>query len=390
MKIRDATVLKILNANSNSTAEVEIETENGVFRGSSPAGESNSMYEVNQFGESIDKELQSFASFLKGLKNRKIEALQDIYAIEDSMPKNFIGGPSLSLSYALLYALSNSLHKSPYQLFGKKETVIPVCKMIGGGLHASGLGMDIQEILVATLSDSSTSSINDTIKVYKEVKDLLEKTTSSFIGGVDPEGGFVSGLDNYESLKTVRKAVENVIKETGSDIRMGVDFAASTFYKDGRYTYRRPIYGKKTLEKGEQIDLTVKLANEFDLYYIEDPVDQTLPEDYGEIMGKTDGLVVGDDLTATTPERLEKVHDNINSTLIKPNQVALLKLVGAYSDLADSFNITKVVSHRSEETCVPIISDLAVGLGAKYLKVGINRGERVEKINRLIEIEHGI
>ncbi len=390
MEIKDIKAIKILNANSNFTAEVEVETENGRFRGSSPAGESNSMYEVNQFGGDIDKELQQFNGFLSGLKGKRLETLNEIYGVEGTIPKEFIGGPSLSLSYALVYALSSYLKKSPFQLFPKKETVLPVCKMIGGGLHASGLGMDIQEILVTTVADSSTASIDSTLKVYKEVKRLLEKTTSSFVGGVDPEGGFVSALDNYESLKTVRKAVENVIGETGADIRMGADFAASTFYKDGKYEYRRPIYGKKALNRGEQIDLAVNLAKEFDMYYIEDPVDQTLGEDYGEIMRKVDGLIVGDDLTATIPDRLEKVHQFINSTLIKPNQVALLNQVHIYSDLADKYNITKVVSHRSEETALSIISDLAIGLGAKYLKVGINRGERVEKLNRLIEVDYGI
>ena len=97
-------------------------------------------------------------------------------------------------------------------------------------------------------------------------------------------------------------------------------------------------------------------------------------------------IIVGDDLTATTPERLEKVHQYINSTLIKPNQVGLMYKVKEYSELADKFKIDKVVSHRSEETSIPIIADLAIGLSAKYLKVGINRGERIEKINRLIEL----
>ncbi len=77
--------------------------------------------------------------------------------------------------------------------------------------------------------------------------------------------GFVSGLDNYESLKVVRKAVEEVIKYTGADIRMGIDFAASTLYKNGKYTYNRPLYNKRELTRGEQIDLVVQLAKEFDL-----------------------------------------------------------------------------------------------------------------------------
>ncbi len=387
MEIKNAKALKILNANSNFTVEVIVTTDKGDFRGSSPKGESNSKYEVDQFKKGIDEEIIAFNEYLKKLVGRKINGIEDIFSIEKEIPQEFIGGPSLSLSYALIYGLSSEIKKEPYELFGSKHNVTPVCKMIGGGMHASGLGMDIQEVLVTTISDTNKESIETTLEVYKEVKRLLENETDSFLGGVDPEGGFISGLDNYESIKLVRQAIENIIKKSGKDIRLGLDFAASTFYKDGKYHYKRPIYGKSELDRGEQIDLTKKLAEEFDIFFIEDPVDQTLPEDYGEIMKLVkNSMVVGDDLTATTTERLEKVHTNINSTLIKPNQVALMYKVKEYSELADKFGIDKVVSHRSEETAIPIISDIAVGLNAKYLKVGINRGERIEKINRLIEL----
>lgn len=387
MEIKGIKALKILNANSNFTVEVIINTEKGQFRGSSPAGESNSKYEVNQFSKSIDEEIISFNTYLKSLVGRNINSLDEIFNLEKEIPKEFIGGPSLSLSYALIYSLSAELKKEPYELFGKKNKVIPVCKMIGGGMHASGFGMDIQEILVTTIADSNLESINSTLKVYKKVKELLENKTDGFMGGVDPEGGFISGLDNYESIKIVREAIEQIIKENSMDIRLGLDFAASTFYKDGKYVYKRPLYGKKEVSRGEQIDLTKKLADEFDIFYIEDPVDETLADDYGEILKLlSNSIIVGDDLTATTPERLEKVHDKINSTLIKPNQIGLMYKVKEYSELADKFKIEKVVSHRSEETSIPIIADLAVGLNAKYLKVGINRGERIEKINRLIEL----
>ncbi len=387
MEIKEIKALQILNANSNFTVEVVLKTDKGVFRGSSPKGESNSRYEVSQFKKGVEEEINGFNVYLKKLIGRRINDLNGIFTVEKEIPQEFIGGPSLSLSYALIYGLSTEMGVEPYELFGKKNRVIPVCKMIGGGMHASGLGMDIQEILVTTIAENNYDSIKTTLKVYQKVKELLENKTDSFLGGVDPEGGFISGLDNYESIKLVREAVESVISETSMDIRLGLDFAASTFYKDGKYRYKRPIYGKKELDRGEQIDLTKKLAEEFDIFFVEDPVDETLAEDYGEILKSlSNSLVVGDDLTATTPERLEKVHQNINATLIKPNQVALMYKVKEYSDLADKFKIDKVVSHRSEETTIPIISDIATGLSAKYLKVGINRGERIEKINRLIEL----
>ncbi|MCW1294126.1 MAG: hypothetical protein QXJ12_01790 [Candidatus Parvarchaeota archaeon] len=388
MKIKNVVSRKILNSNTNYTIEVKLVTENGLFRGSSPAGESTSEYEVKQFKEDIDQIVSKFNTFLKGFSGRSISSLDEIFDIEKNIPEEFIGGASLSLSYALISGLAASKGLEPFQLFSSKQRskVLPICKMIGGGMHASRADMSIQEILAVTISDSVQKSIDSTIKVYNEVKRLLSDKTISFIGGVDPEGGLISGLDDYESLSVVSKAVNKIMKETGEDIRLGIDAAASTFFKDERYTYKKPIYGKLVLSKEEQIDLMVKLAEEFNLYYIEDPVDENFQEGYKEVMRKTKALVVGDDLTATKTERLEKAKGDINATLIKPNQVGLMGEVVRYSALSDKYKLTKVLSHRSEETNSSMISDLAVGLGAKYIKVGINRGERIEKLNRLSEI----
>lgn len=386
MKINSAKAVKILNSNSNFTVQVNVITDLGTFRGSSPAGESVSEFEVTPFKEGVDQEISAFNKFLQTLSGKQLSSIEDIFSLEKEIPKEFVGGPSLSLSYALVYALSAETKKEPYSMFGGRAKVLPVSKMLGGGMHASNLGMDIQEILAVTMADDTSSSVNGTLAVYKEMKELLKDSTYSFLGGVDPEGGFITGLDNYESLKLAKKAISKVIEKTGMDIRLGVDIAASTFYKDGKYVYRRPIYGKKEVSADEQIDIVKKLIDEFDLYYIEDPVDESLLDDYGKILAYTDNLVVGDDSTATTPERLEKSAGKINAALIKPNQVGLLYKVKEFSDLADKMGITKIASHRSEETCSSLLADLAVGLGAKYLKVGINRGERVSKINRLLEI----
>ncbi len=387
MLIKNLSVMKILNSNSNFTVQVKLTSERGVFRGSSPAGESNSKYEVDPFKSEIDDIVSDFNGFLDRLSNKRIDAIDDVYKIEKLLPEKFVGGPSLSLSYALVYGLSASLGVEPYSLFGGKNTVLPICKMLGGGLHASGLGMDIQEILAVTIDKSVGDSITGTLKTYKNLKEMLRSGSHGYSGGVDPEGGFVTGLDNYESLKIASAAVDKTVKETGLDIRLGIDVAASTFCNDGKYTYTKPIYSKKTLNTGEQVDLVVRLAKEFNLYYIEDPVDQTDIEGYGKVLNATKALVVGDDVTATKTERLRLTASSISAALVKPNQVGLLHQVKAFSDLADKFKLTKVVSHRSEETNIPMISDIAIGLGAKYLKVGINRGERVEKINRLMEIK---
>lgn len=391
MKITKAYSRKVLNSNSNYTIEVVIISRGVVFRGSAPAGESTSKYEVGGFSQGIDATVADFNKLLAGLKGKDISSLEDVIKIENTLPKQFIGAPSLSLSYALLQLASFSSKKEVYQLFTNKiKPVMPISKIIGGGVHALGRGPDIQEILVTTLDNNPINSIQTTLQVYKRAKEILADYTASFSGGVDPEGGFVSGLDNYESLKVVRKAVEEVIRYTGADIRMGIDFAASTLYKNGKYIYNRPLYNKRELTRGEQIDLILQLAKEFDLYYIEDPVDEDDPQGYKEIKEKLpNSIIIADDLTATNPARLLRYKSSISGALIKPNQQGLISISLAFSKLLDKLNLIKVVSHRSEETNDSILSDLAIGLGADLMKIGINRGERIAKINRLIEIWEG-
>ncbi|MCL5976383.1 MAG: hypothetical protein M1580_02185, partial [Candidatus Parvarchaeota archaeon] len=97
MEIKEIKALKILNANSNFTVEVMLTTDKGKFRGSSPAGESNSKYEVNQFSKGIDDEIKNFNDYLKKLVGKKINSIEDIFSVEKEIPKEFIGGPSLSL-----------------------------------------------------------------------------------------------------------------------------------------------------------------------------------------------------------------------------------------------------------------------------------------------------
>ncbi len=388
MKISKAFAHKILNSNSNYTVEVILFSRGIKFRGSSPAGESTSKYEVSGFSQGIDSAISEFNNYLENnIKGKEFSSLDDIIKVENTLPKKFVGALSLSLSYALLQLVAFSNKKEVYELFSSKiKPVLPISKIIGGGVHALGRGPDIQEILVTTISENPLQSIETTLQVYKKAKEILEDYTASFIGGVDPEGGFVSGLDNYESLKVVRKAVEEVIKYTGADIRLGVDFAASTLYKNGKYVYNKPFYNKHELNRGEQIDLIVQLAKEFDLYYIEDPVNEDDPKGYKEIKEKTNGIVIGDDLTATNPSRLLRYKNDISGALIKPNQQGLISSSIAFSKLLDRLGLVKVVSHRSEETNSEIIADLAIGFGAQYIKIGINRGERIAKINRIIEV----
>ncbi|MCW1302456.1 MAG: hypothetical protein QXX36_02430 [Candidatus Rehaiarchaeum fermentans] len=384
MRITNAVARKILNSNSNFTVEVEIRSNSNIFKGSAPAGESTSKYEI-QDNLGINAGIEYLNSFLKEVKGLEISTLQDIINLESKIPRELIGSYSLALEYALLKLVAKSNKKEVYELFNQSK-IFPnvISKVIGGGVHALGKGMDFQEILVTTEGDFD-KSLNTTLSVYKKVKELLENEVG-FYGGVDPEGGFISNLSTYDSLKLVRKAIDEIKKLTGEDIRLGIDAAASQFFNEGYYHYKNKLYGKDKLNRGEQVDAIIKLINEFDIFFVEDPVDQDYPEGYREIKNKTKSIVIGDDLTATDINRLERFKEDISGALIKPNQQGLISKSIAFSNLIDKYNLVKVFSHRSEETNEYILADLAVGMNAKLIKIGINRGERIEKINRLSEI----
>ncbi|MCW1293702.1 MAG: hypothetical protein QXV66_01870, partial [Candidatus Rehaiarchaeum fermentans] len=225
MKITNAVARKILNSNSNFTVEVEIRSNSNIFKGSAPAGESTSKYEI-QDNLGINAGIEYLNSFLKEVKGLEISTLQDIINLESKIPRELIGSYSLALEYALLKLVAKSNKKEVYELFNQSK-IFPnvISKVIGGGVHALGKGMDFQEILVTTQGDFD-KSLNTTLSVYKKVKELLENEVG-FYGGVDPEGGFISNLSTYDSLKLVRKAIDEIKKLTGEDIRLGIDAAAS-------------------------------------------------------------------------------------------------------------------------------------------------------------------
>ena len=179
-----------------------------------------------------------------------------------------------------------------------------------------------------------------------------------------------------------------MLKEFG--IPLGLDIAASSFYKRKKYQYENPML-KRTEE--EQLDYITNLIKNFKLFYIEDPLGEENFENFAKLTKKyPNSLIVGDDLTTTNPARFEKAikEKSINAIIVKPNQIGSLIEVKKVCELAKKNNIKIIFSHRSGETNETILADLAVGFGADFFKCGITGKEREVKIKRLIEIERGM
>jgi enolase len=372
MKIKDLEATKIFNSKGDYSLEISITTEDGTVSASVPRGTSVGKYEKKPFSGGIDSAINRINKVVKNkLLSRRIRAIGDILKFED-YTTIFGGHVTLGVSYALLKALALEKSIPVYQLF-TEEKKIPFLlnKMIGGGVHAQGDTPEFQEFLVLDTIKNPEKVIRSNLKVRKDIADSSEAKGSDF------EGGLVLDISNDDAL--------SLLKKHSGDKKIGLDIAASTFFKNGRYIYS----DGRELTREQQIDYIVKLANKYKLFYIEDPLEEDDFEGFSELREKLkEVLIVGDDLFATDPERLKKGTslNSCNGCIVKPDQIGSLKKTIDFVKLAKKNRITTIISHRSGETNEDILTDLAIGLQIPVMKMGIHGGERLAKLNRLIKI----
>lgn len=347
-------------------------TENGTFTSSAPSGTSKGSHEAQFAGADT-----SIRLIKKMRRIHEIHSIRDIEKYEEE--NSHSGANTLALSFALLKALAADKRKEVWQLFGSKQKPLLLNKIIGGGLHVGSNGFpEFQEFLAIGTSDSILKNLEAAYKMHSYVSKKLK------VSGRDLEGGLVAKTDNVSALRVMQEAAEHVYSETGVKIELGVDFAASSFYRNGKY-----VYSHKKLSRAKQIDFVLDLIKKFDLFYVEDPVEENDFEGFAEIKRRAkDSMICGDDLTVTDHIRLmvAKEKSSVNSVIVKPNQVGYLYKLNKFIQKAKGYGYKMVISHRSQETNDDILADLGVGLGCQYMKIGIFGGERVAKINRLLKI----
>ncbi len=392
MNIRDIALRRIIDSRGNPTIEAEIRTKTGFGRAAAPAGASTGTHEAVAWPEgSVSKGMQAAEEKvlpqLIGLSSEDQEnfdkTLRDIDGTTNF--SNIGGNVTVALSLACAKAAADSKDIGLYEHVGKTDEYslpAPMSNVLGGGAHAIG-GTDIQEFLVTSFTDDVNSAIETNSAVHKKVGSMLKEKFPNIALGKGDEGAWVAPMGNVEALELVVDAANKVERETGVEIRPGLDMAASEFYKDGEYRYK-----EQTLTPDKQVDFVAGLIEEYGLHSVEDPLDQEDFESWANLTGETDALIIGDDLYVTNTERLQKGIEmgSTNSILIKPNQIGTLTDTINAVELANKADMATVISHRSGETTDATIAHLGVAFGSHAIKTGIMGGERIAKLNELVRI----
>ena len=392
MIIKDIKLRKIIDSRGNSTVEADISTNDGFGRAAAPAGASTGTFEAQAWPENnvdlgISNARKKLIPLLTGIPANDQKAFDDIIKNEDGTKnlQNVGGNISVALSLACAKAAADSKNIPLFEHVSKTKSYsipAPMSNVLGGGAHAIG-GTDIQEYLVTSFDDDVNTAIETNAAVHKEVAKILKEKFPNIALGKGDEGAWVAPLENVEALELVTKAVDNVHKETGVEIRTGLDVAASEFYKNGKYVYK-----EQTLTPEEQVDFMLGLIEEYDLHSVEDPLDQNDFQSWASLTDQTDSLIIGDDLYVTNSERLKQGIDmkSTNSILIKPNQIGTLTDTVKTVELAKNSDMATVISHRSGETTDTSIAHLGVAFESHAIKTGIMGGERIAKLNELVRI----
>lgn len=398
---------EILDSRGYPTIETEVILESGAIGiASVPSGASTGSFEAielrddgNRFlGKGV---LKAIANVNEVIASRLIgENAIDQHIIDKIMidldgtdNKSKLGANAiLSVSLAVCHAAADYFQMPLYRYIGgirSKTLPHPMMNILNGGAHADNK-IDIQEFMIVPVIESSFKNYIETCStIYHNLKKILKsKGLNSNIGD---EGGVAPNLNSTkEALDIIMEAINSVGYKAGKDVSIALDVAASEFYKDGVYTIENE---SKTTD--EMIEFYKQLINEYPIISIEDPLAEEDWDGFSKLMSEIGNRVqiVGDDLYVTNPKRLEKGIKSraSNAILIKLNQIGTVTETLDTIKLAQENGYNPVISHRSGETDDTTISDLAVAVGAKYIKTGAPaRGERVAKYNQLLRIEEDI
>ncbi len=278
-----------------------------------------------------------------------------------------------------IYALRPMPYAMPY----------PMMNILNGGRHADW-SLDIQECMIVPQQKKFSDRLRCGADVFHALRDILKKR--GYAIGVGDEGGYAPRLkSNKEAFRLIGEAVKAAGYVYGKQVKVAIDAAASEFYNEKTGRYEMNVDGKKLDGRGMAV-LYDHWMKKYPFVSIEDPYAEDDWEhwrDFTKKFGKR-VMIVGDDLFVTNVERLKKgIEMGVgNAILIKVNQIGTLSETMDAIELARKNKYRIVLSHRSGETADTTIADVAVAVGAEYIKTGsLSRSERVEKYNRLLEIE---
>jgi enolase len=402
---------EVLDSRGNPTVEVDVVTEDGVFRGMTPSGASAGQHEALELRDGDPKRYLGKGTLKAvGNVNRKIgpkligmdcqhqETIDKIMLKLDGTEnkENFGANAILPLSMAVTKAGAASKDIPLYVYIGELFGVIPhrlpvpMCNVINGGKHA-GQENSIQEhMLMPTGAKNFTEGIRMVSESYHHLKNMLRERFGAGGSLIGDEGGFappqITSVE--ERLDMMLAAVEKAGYE--GMMKMALDPASSEFFYDGTYKI-----GDTSYSGSEMVDFYVDLCKTYPIISIEDGLAEDDWESWVELTNKLGSRIqiVGDDLFVTNTKRIKKgIEMNAaNSVLIKLNQIGTVTETLDAIKMAHDHGWTAVVSHRSGETEDSFIADLVVGASTGQIKTGAPaRSDRNAKYNQLIRIEEAL
>ncbi len=409
-RIKSVHARQILDSRGNPTLEAEIQLESGAFgRAAVPSGASTGAREAIELrdkdplkygGKGVLNAVANvngeIASSLLGLDASSQGAIDELLIkLDGTDNKSRLGANALlGVSLANAHAMANH-HQQPLWSWlsndAATELPVPMMNIINGGEHADN-SVDIQEFMILPVGvDSFSEALRCGTEVFHALKSVLAgKGLSTAVGD---EGGFAPDLPSNEAaVEAILEAIEVAGYAIGSDVYLGLDAAASEFYKDGRYHFESENRSFSSAEFAEYLDGWLR---QYPIISVEDG----LAEDDWEGWAVHTQLsadkcqLVGDDLFVTNTEIFSRgIEENIaNAILIKLNQIGTLTETQQAIDMAANAGYAAVVSHRSGETEDTTIADLAVASSATQIKTGsLCRSDRVAKYNQLLRIEEAL
>ncbi|MEJ5897033.1 phosphopyruvate hydratase [Aquabacterium sp. G14] len=401
---------EVIDSRGNPTVECDVLLESGVMgRAAVPSGASTGSREAIELRDG-DKSRYLGKGVLKAVEHINTEIAEAVLGLDASeqafLDKTLIdldgtenkgrlgANAMLAVSMAVARAAAEEAGLPLYRYFGGMGAVqlpVPMMNVINGGAHANN-NLDLQEFMILPVgAPTFREALRYGAEVFHALKKILhDKHISTAVGD---EGGFAPSVASHEeAIQLILQAIEAAGYTAGEQIALGLDCAASEFYKDGKYH----LEGEGlTLTAEQWTDMLATWCDKYPIISIEDAMaegDWDGWKHLTERLGKKVQLV-GDDLFVTNTKILKEgiEKDIANSILIKINQIGTLTETFAAIEMAKRAGYTAVISHRSGETEDNTISDIAVGLNAGQIKTGsMSRSDRMSKYNQLLRIEEDL
>ena len=401
---------EILDSRGNPTIEVDVTLSDGSLgRAAVPSGASTGEHEavelrdndtLRYLGKGVKKAVKivntTIANEIIGLDALNQKNIDEaMISLDGTSNKSKLGANSiLGVSIAVAKSASNSKKMPFYEYINQNKTYtmpIPMMNIINGGSHADN-NVDFQEFMVFPIGARSFSNaLQMGTEIFHQLKKVLKnKNLSTSVGD---EGGFAPNLkSNHEAIEVILKAIDNAGYKAGKNVYIALDVAASELFDKDKYIIKSE---NRSLSSDQMISYYQNIIETYPIISIEDGLDEN---DWGgwSLMNEALGdkvQIVGDDLTVTNINRLQKAIDfkAMNAILIKLNQIGTLTETLDAIALAKKANFGAIISHRSGETEDTTIADLAVASGVGQIKTGsASRTDRICKYNQLLRIEQNL